>query len=105
MSAQSKKPIALFGTLKNTCKPTNQPTTTPRNTNQITKMKAELNSIARSFASDLAKLPEWDGPKNLDQFSDEDWTRFAEYVATDDGTLSEEDLELCEEIAAAIQNA
>ena len=68
-------------------------------------MKLELTSIARSFASDLAKLPEWDGPKNLDQFSDDDWTRFAEYVATDDGTLSEEDRELCEEIASVLESA
>ena len=67
-------------------------------------MKVNLTSIARSFASDLAKLPEWDGPKNLDQFSDEDWTRFAEYVATDDETLSEDDQKLCEEIALAVEN-
>jgi nitrous oxide reductase accessory protein NosL len=74
-------------------------------TNLNTKMPVELTSIARSFASDLAKLPEWDGPKNLDQFSDDDWTRFAEYVANDDGTLGEDDQELCEEIASAIENA
>jgi hypothetical protein len=68
-------------------------------------MKIKLTSIARSFAADLAQLSEWGGPKNLDQFSDEDWTRFAEYVRHDDGSLSECDEELCEEIATAIESA
>jgi hypothetical protein len=76
-----------------------------RNPNQHTTMSPELSSIARSFASDLAQLPEWSGPKSLNQFSDEDWTRFADYVSTDDGTLSEEDQAICEEIATAIEDA
>jgi len=62
-----------------------------------------MTSLQQSFAADLAKLPEWDGPKSLADFSESDWPRFAEYVRRDDGTLSEADQELCDEIADAIE--
>ena len=75
------------------------------NQQTIQKMKPELSNTARSFASDLAQLPEWNGPKKLDNFDEQDWVNFADYVRRDDGSLSADDIVLCDEIAEAIENA
>lgn len=64
-----------------------------------------LTPSQSSFASDLARLPEWQGPKKIEDFTDDDRIRFAAWLRNDDGTLSEADRELCEEIASAIENA
>ena len=65
-----------------------------------------FTSIQLSFAADLVRLPEWQGPFRFVDFDDEDWYRFAKWMREEDesGSLTEDDIDLCHQIADVIMS-
>jgi hypothetical protein len=65
-----------------------------------------FTSLQRSFAADLVKLPEWEGPSSFVDFDDGDWYSFAKWMREEDqsGSLTQDDIDLCNEIADVIMS-